>query len=245
MVTSHHPWRTIGQQLRHFAILDSTNSYLLDRIDEQHGIAILADEQTAGRGQQGRRWHASPRSSVLLSVLLHPPKQLMRPIVLTAFASVSACAIIGQEARIKWPNDVLVDGKKIAGILIEQREQGVVVGIGLNVAQTAEDFEKLQLPGATSLQMLGRERQSVEVAHELLDVMDHVYQLLLHEGETQLQIRWRNLIGLHGQRVRVQTSDGDLEGQLSELSFREAVVDENGTRKVVPLERVLQLTCQS
>ena len=87
------------------------------------GLALLANEQLAGRGQFGRSWQAPAGSSVLVSVVLFPPQPLCRPALLTAWAAVSVCNLIeeitGLKARIKWPNDVLVHGKKVCGILIE------------------------------------------------------------------------------------------------------------------------------
>src|SRR5206468_7692987 len=88
---------------------------------------VLAREQTAGRGQHGRAWQAPAGSSVLLSVLLCPPPALRRPALLTAWAAVSVCETIlqltGLQAKIKWPNDVLIRGRKVCGILIESKAQ--------------------------------------------------------------------------------------------------------------------------
>src|ERR1019366_3193428 len=129
--------------------LDSTNSLALSLAHDptQNGLVVIAHAQSAGRGQYGRSWHAPPGSSVLLSVLLFSPPTLRRPSLLTAWAAVSVCEAILKladlDAQIKWPNDVLVQGKKVCGILIEQRTithadfpLATVVGIGLNVSQT-------------------------------------------------------------------------------------------------------------
>src|SRR5262249_46624313 len=139
--------------------LDSTNTIALSHGNDpsHHGSVFLTREQTAGRGQYGRSWQAPPGSSVLMSVLLFPPVELRRPALLTAWAAVSVCETIlglaNLQARIKWPNDVLVHGKKVCGILIEQRTNGhpdfplaTVVGIGLNVTQSADMFEQAGLP---------------------------------------------------------------------------------------------------
>src|SRR6516164_8538734 len=108
-----------------FDSVDSTNtiaaSYASDPAN--HGLVVTAATQSAGRGQYGRTWQAPPGSSILISVLLFPPPELRRPVILTAWAAVSICEVIsavaGLSARIKWPNDVLIDGKKICGILCE------------------------------------------------------------------------------------------------------------------------------
>src|SRR5688500_17297622 len=120
----------IGRFIRVFDSLDSTNAHCLQLAGDPDldGLVVLARHQTAGRGQYGRAWLAPPESSVLLSLLLFPPEELRRPALLTAFAAVSVAELVlrlsGEEARIKWPNDVFLRDKKICGVLIEQRSQG-------------------------------------------------------------------------------------------------------------------------
>src|ERR1051325_116022 len=119
--------RHLGQRVHVHDALDSTNTLALSFADDptQHGLAILTRAQTAGRGQYGRSWQAPPGSSVLMTLLLFPPPPLRRPALLTAWAAVSVCETIRSftnlHAKIKWPNDVLIAGKKVCGILIEQR----------------------------------------------------------------------------------------------------------------------------
>src|SRR5262245_55002410 len=121
------PTRHLGRRTIVFERLDSTNTYAAARADDpaNDGLVVVAREQTAGRGQHGRTWQAPSGSSVLLSALLFPPPALRRPALLTAWAAVAVCdaidALAGLDARIKWPNDVLVEGRKVCGILIEQR----------------------------------------------------------------------------------------------------------------------------
>src|SRR5262249_2175870 len=149
-----------------------------------NGLAILAREQCAGRGQHGRSWQCPPGSGVLLSVLLFPPPPLRRPALLTAWAAVSVCETVlrlsGLQATIKRPNDVLLRGRKVCGILLE-RAQGTVAGIGLNVHQTEQDLAAAGLPEATSLAAAtGRGMPPTEeVARELLRQLDEEYDRLV------------------------------------------------------------------
>ena len=171
MTTPDIIWTLDTKRLGHRVVvhprLDSTNSLALSLSHDpaHHGLVVIAREQTAGRGQYGRSWQAPPGSSVLMSVLLFPPIALRRPALLTAWAAVSVCETIlhvaNLQANIKWPNDVLILGKKICGILIEQCTTGnadfplaTVVGIGLNITQSAEMFEQAGLPDAASLTSL-------------------------------------------------------------------------------------------
>src|SRR5262245_6869784 len=167
------PTRLLGRRTIVFDRLDSTNTYAATLASDpaNDGLVVVAREQTAGRGQHGRSWHAPAGSSVLLSVLLFPPPLLLRPALLTAWAAVSVCESIGElaglEAQIKWPNDVLIDDRKVCGILIEQAK-GAVVGIGLNLNQTAEYFAFAGLAQASSLASLTTKRYDGDAAARLL-----------------------------------------------------------------------------
>jgi BirA family transcriptional regulator, biotin operon repressor / biotin---[acetyl-CoA-carboxylase] ligase len=127
-----------------FAVVDSTNRYLLERASRgaREGVVAVADEQTAGRGRLGRTWIAPPGSALLASVLLRPrlaADRLHLVTLATALAAIEAVdALAGADARLKWPNDVVVDDRKLAGILAEADGAGaVVVGMGLNLRADA------------------------------------------------------------------------------------------------------------
>src|SRR3954454_4515684 len=115
----------IGRRHIHLDATDSTNSPAAELVHDPAaaGTVVTADLQTRGRGQHGRVWESPPGVNILLSALLFPPPALRRPVVLTAFAAVVVAETIlqvtGKQARIKWPNDVLLDRKKVCGILIE------------------------------------------------------------------------------------------------------------------------------
>jgi BirA family transcriptional regulator, biotin operon repressor / biotin---[acetyl-CoA-carboxylase] ligase len=228
MSTPREVWQldttAIGQKVLVYDRVESTNTlaaeFALGAKREQ--LAILAAEQTAGRGQHGRTWTAPPGRSVLLSLLLFPPQALRRAPVFTAWAAVSVCETIrhltGVTATIKWPNDVLLRGKKVCGILIEQ-SRGTVVGIGLNVRQSAEDFLEAQLD-ATSLNQVAAESLSTEhVARTLLRVLDDQYALLLQGDLATLEEGWRSHLGLLGRQVVAECTSGVHRGKLRGLTF--------------------------
>ena len=116
----------IGRQVLVYDSLSSTSDVASAlALDSAHeGTVVLAEFQTAGRGQFGRVWQSVPGSSLLVSVVLQPPAALRRPVILTAWAAVSLVRAIqeltGLQPRIKWPNDLLIDRRKVCGILIEQ-----------------------------------------------------------------------------------------------------------------------------
>jgi BirA family biotin operon repressor/biotin-[acetyl-CoA-carboxylase] ligase len=123
----------LGRPRLHLRVTDSTNLRLraLAEAGAPHGALVTAGEQRAGRGRQGRSWSAPAGTALLFSVLIREP-----PPLLSLIAGLAVADVCGARARVKWPNDVLVDGRKVAGILVEARpqEHWAVLGIGLNVA---------------------------------------------------------------------------------------------------------------
>ncbi len=230
------PDRSVGRRVLVFDRVDSTNSLAAALAGQpgSDGLALLADEQTAGRGQHGRSWLAPPKSSVLLSVVLFPPPELRRPVLLTAWAAVAVCEVVrqttGLQPRIKWPNDVFLRERKVCGILIEQSQQGpaqaVVAGIGLNVTQTEQELAEAGLTMATSLQAAGAVQTDRDtVARALLLRLNEEYEQLCGGERTALEARWKWHLGLLGQDVRAECADGVREGRLLEMGFDGVVVD--------------------
>jgi BirA family biotin operon repressor/biotin-[acetyl-CoA-carboxylase] ligase len=131
-----------GAVYRYEEVCSSTQRLLAH--DDEEGAIAVTEEQTEGRGRLGRSWHAPPRTSVLVSVLLRPPVEPARLPELSLVAGGAVAEAIadvtGLQPAIKFPNDVLVGGRKVAGILAESSESRVVLGIGVNVNQTREQL---------------------------------------------------------------------------------------------------------
>jgi BirA family biotin operon repressor/biotin-[acetyl-CoA-carboxylase] ligase len=213
-----------------FDRLDSTSTQAgaLAIDPDNDGVAVLAREQTGGRGQYGRSWLCPRGAGVLLSVVVFPPAALRRPALLTAWAAVSVCEAIrtsgGLQARIKWPNDVLVRGRKVCGILIEQAVRsgggGTIVGIGLNVNQPANVFAEAGLLEAGSLAVFTAEtRDTDKVARQLLDHLDEEYDRLCQGDLASLEACWKWRLGLLGKQVVAECADGDRRGRLLEIGW--------------------------
>jgi BirA family biotin operon repressor/biotin-[acetyl-CoA-carboxylase] ligase len=153
---------------------DSTQRLLPE--DAPEGAVAVADEQTGGRGRLGRAWVAPPGSSVLASIALRPDVPTARLAELSVVAGRACAAAIaeltGLEPTVKWPNDVLIQGRKVAGILAEAREGRVVLGVGVNVAQREGELPERAEHPATSLLL---ETGTVVARAELLAaVLDHL-----------------------------------------------------------------------
>ena len=150
---------------------------------------------------------------------------------MTAWGAVAVCEVIqqltGLQATIKWPNDILVAGKKVCGFLIEQKTTGrpeaplaTVVGLGLNVTQPADDFAAANLPDAASLASLTGKTLSVDaVARDLFHRMDDEYERLLSGDLASLEALWQWRLGLIGNRVVVETAEGARRGELLDVAF--------------------------
>jgi BirA family biotin operon repressor/biotin-[acetyl-CoA-carboxylase] ligase len=221
---------TVGRRVLVFECLDSTNTFALQFAGDptNDGLVILADEQTAGRGQHGRTWQSPGGAGVLMSFLIFPPAPVSRPAMITGLAAVAVCEWIqkttGLKARIKWPNDVLIEERKVCGILIE-RTQGIVVGVGLNVNQQAAHFEEAGLTQAASLAVFtGQTRPCREVARELTVEFDAAYAQLALGNVADLESRWTARLGLVGQQVIAETASGVVDGRLRKLGFATAII---------------------
>jgi BirA family biotin operon repressor/biotin-[acetyl-CoA-carboxylase] ligase len=168
-----------------------------------HGTLVTASSQSAGRGRQGRVWSAPPGSALLMSVVLRDP-----PALLPLCAAVAVASVCGDDARIKWPNDVLVDGRKVAGILAEGRPQEgwAVLGIGLNVAVRVSDLPE-ELHGTAGT--LGLDPQDIDAVREsLLAALEGTLAL---ETVTLLD-RWRTRDALLGREVTWSAGSGVATG---------------------------------
>ena len=219
------PTRHVGRHVLVYDSVDSTNTVAaaLSSDPDNAGTVVLAAEQTAGRGQHGRQWECPAGAGVLMSVLLFPPPHLRCPAILTAWAAVSVCETIrhvtGLQARIKWPNDVLIRGKKVCGILIEQGA-ATVAGIGLNVNQPAQAFNAPGLTDGRSLRLFtGTTHDCADVARLLVAQLDEEYQRLVQGDLATLEACWKWRLGLLGRRVAVECVDRVYYGRLRDVAF--------------------------
>lgn len=181
----------VGRELRCFEELDSTNNYLKAQADAPDGTAVTAESQTAGRGRMDRSFQSPKGQGIYLSVLLRPPLPPDRLPPATALAGVAVCAAVervcGVRPGLKWPNDPVLKGKKLCGILTELsleaetgRVQSLVLGIGINVGQGPEDFSPEVREVATSLlQTLGKPVSRPRLTAALLEELDRAYAALL------------------------------------------------------------------
>ena len=241
----------LGKQVLLYEEVDSTSEEI-DRLDLDSGAIVVADHQTSGRGQYGRVWTAKPGSSLMMTVQIDPPAHLIQPVILTAWATVSMAEAIleltGLQAKIKWPNDLLLRGRKCCGVLIEQRSK-TLVGLGLNLNQTKQDWDEAGLPRAVSLTEVAAKPIDRDTA--LTCIIKHLnveYDWLLAGEQVRLEADWKWRIGLLGRPVVASLVTGELvAGRLHDMSFSGVELELHGDSgfRVLPPEMIRNLNAMS
>lgn len=215
--------------IRYFDRIDSTNLEALRwvRSGAAHLALVVADEQTAGRGRMGRRWYTPPGAALAFSLILRPEQLPLTSLTrLTALGALAVCTALSQRfdllPQIKWPNDVLLDGRKFAGILVEAIWQGeeleaAVLGIGINVARESLPPEETLLFPATCLEdVLGNPIDRWIVLREVLDAL---FGWIARMHTSDFLNAWEDQLAFRGQLVRVyREGQAAIEGLLAGLS---------------------------
>jgi BirA family biotin operon repressor/biotin-[acetyl-CoA-carboxylase] ligase len=223
---------------------DSTQRLLL--AEHPEGTTAVCEAQHGGRGRLGRSWEAPARSSILCSVLLRPPKQ--RSIAQLSLVGGLAVAdaverASGQATAIKWPNDVLLAGGKVAGVLAEGRADVVVLGLGLNVNQAADELPPRPHLPATSLRATdGLERDRAPLLADLLACLETRYDAWSAGGLAALHADLAGRDALRGHRVRAGDRAGlalgiDLDGRLELATTEGTATIASGEVSIEPLSR--------
>lgn len=231
----------IGRSLECYAVIDSTNRRATEwaRHDAPDGALVLAEEQTAGRGRLGRRWHAPPGSALLMSLVLHPclePAQAQRATMICSLGAVEAARLVaGPSVQVKWPNDLVIAGRKVGGILTELRAEGkalthVVVGLGINVNLDASRLPEVMVPATSLMAEAGGTVSRVALLCRLLEGIESRY-LAMQEGWSPHE-EWRAHLSTLGTAVCVGTPDDLIEGNAVDVDPDGALIVESrdGTR---------------
>jgi BirA family transcriptional regulator, biotin operon repressor / biotin---[acetyl-CoA-carboxylase] ligase len=217
-----------SRRIVRLATVDSTQrvAFELGESGAPDGTVVVADTQTAGRGRRGRTWHDEPGDSLLTSIVVRPRSSVRDLPKLSLAAAVAVADAIGEmtglTVRLKWPNDVLMNGRKLAGILLESRivaEPIVVVGIGINLRQRT--FPAALVATATSVQLEGGPAIEREALLEvLLAAFDGWRERLDAHGFAPVRARWLELAETIGRSVTV----GDHAGVAVDLDAEGALV---------------------
>jgi BirA family biotin operon repressor/biotin-[acetyl-CoA-carboxylase] ligase len=236
--------RIIGRRLRVVAEIGSTNDAAMaaGRAGELEGLAILADQQRGGRGRLGRPWSSVSDLGLYTSILLRPSvPPLLAPLLtlMAGLATAEAIETVGLVTpTLKWPNDVLCDGRKVAGILTEMATMGqqigqVAIGVGINVRHRATDFPADVKETATSIELVaGRPVDRAEVAAALYNAMDRWYEVFCHNGTGSILQQARRRTATLGRRVTVLADDQRWQGIALDLDTDGALLVRDQTGAV-------------
>ena len=222
--------KIVGREILSYKKVGSTNdvAYELAEKGMREGTVIISEEQTAGKGRHGRKWLSPPKGGIYLSCILRPgivPTEIPRITLLGAVAVAKAVRkASGLPAMIKWPNDILVNSRKVCGILTEMKAEQdrvhfIVVGIGINVNTKAKYLPR----GASSVKeelcrsKLEREVSRIELTRNILEFIEEDYFVMKEKGFKPIMEEWRHLSAILGSRIRVVLQNRSFEGQAYDI----------------------------
>jgi len=234
----------VGSRIIWLDEADSTNLQACRLGDEgaDDGLVVIADRQSSGKGRMGRQWESPGGVNLYASILLRPPVLPFEAPKLTFLSAVAVCRAIknctGLQPTVKWPNDILLNGAKVAGLLNEMSSETdqvhyVVLGIGVNLNMRAEQFpDDLRYP-ATSLAIAsGKAVSRLAFTRSLLQELDALYQVYLEEGSAPIFTAWTELCELTGKRVQVDCNNLLIEGKMVGLGGDGALLVRTSAGKI-------------
>ena len=228
--------RALGRSLRLYESVGSTQNEARSWAvaGAPHGALVIAEEQRSGRGRMGRAWHSPKGKGLWLSMVLRTGLTLEQAPHLTFVTAVAVCRAIrqatGTDARLKWPNDVLIGRRKVAGILVElqtdgPRVQSMIVGIGISVNLEASDFpEELNAKATSLLEAAGERFDRTELAAKVVQSVEEMVGFYLKEGFPPVASLWEALSDTLGNPVSVATALGNVAGTALRLDESGALV---------------------
>jgi len=232
VLLKHLGTKVIGREVYSYNVVDSTNSIASSLAEDNltEGAAVFAEGQKKGRGRLRRSWCSPKSKGIYVSFILRPKVTLNKASFITLLAAVAASEAIreisGLRALIRWPNDILVNNKKVCGILTESQIKNklikyIILGIGINVNSKVS-----QLPvGATSLKNEAKRSFSrIELAQRLMRHLDREYHYFKQKGTSKIITQWKNLSALCGKRVRVKLAHKTIEGIAQGIDVKGALI---------------------
>lgn len=218
--------KILGKSIEYFPYTNSTNDDIWNFVNEGEsleGLVVVTDDQRGGRGRRENKWHSSPGNSLTFSFLLKPELDLDKLGFFSLLAAVSVCEgikkITGINCKIKWPNDILVDGEKIAGVLIENREinekRFMCIGIGINVNENLEQLHSEIISKSTSLFIkLEKTVQREQLLAQILNSFENYYP----KNMNRVRISWLEFCDHLNQEVKFYFGDELVKGKFNTIN---------------------------
>lgn len=237
----------MGKNLHYLDSVDSTQKVAqkLAYENADEGTVVIAEEQTAGRGRMDRKWHSPKYTGIWMSMILRPSLPIPKAPQLTLIAAVSVVQAIeevtGLLPEIKWPNDILIGGKKVTGILTELQAEAdrinfILIGIGINVNTRKEEFPQELDATASSLaiekgEAVDRER----LIRNVLEKLEKLYVLYLDKGFLPIKLLWESYAISIGKRMTARTLSGEIKGKAIGITEDGVLLIETESGKIQPI----------
>lgn len=239
--------KKIGKNIHHHESLQSTQILAKELAinGSEEGTLVICDEQTAGRGRMARKWHSPKGSGIWMSLIIRPDIPLVKAPQLTLLTAVAVVQAIEEvtnlEVGIKWPNDLLINGKKLCGILTEllaeeNRIQAIIIGIGLNVNQKQADFPEELLETATSLAIeAGNSFDRTTLLLEFCHQFEKLYEIYLDKGFESIKLLWESYALSIGKEIIARTLKGVFTGKALGINEEGVLMLQTATDGVIQL----------
>ena len=249
-VTSELKTKVIGQKAYYFDSIDSTQNQALKIANEpeNNGAVIIAATQTGGKGRTGRKW-ISPKGGIWLSIILHPKFDISITTLFPIASSLALSKAIENTFEItpelKWPNDLTIKGKKIAGILVDaafesNKIESLVLGVGINfnvdikaIKKTLKDTPNFY--GVSSLSEQNKKVKPIQLVQNFFVELEKIYELLNKKQTKKIISEWTKRSSTIGKNVEINTTDGKIKGKATKIDEDGALIisNKNKTEKVI------------
>ena len=235
-----------GQEIAYFDEIDSTNIKAKELAEQGYpnGTLVVADQQVSGRGRRGRSWESPSGTGIFMTLMLKPEIKPNNASMLTLVAALAVAKAIkdvtGLDAQIKWPNDIVINGKKICGILTETSAQfdyinHIAIGIGINVHNEVFSDEIAHMASSLLLESQGKKFRRTEIIEKVLEYFEEYYEIYLEtEDLTALTGEYNKILVNMNKPVRVLDPKDEFEGKAMGITAKgELIVDTWESRKLV------------
>jgi BirA family biotin operon repressor/biotin-[acetyl-CoA-carboxylase] ligase len=249
-VTSELKTKLIGQKAYYFDSIDSTQNQALKIANEpeNNGAVIIAAAQTGGKGRTGRKW-ISPKGGIWFSIILHPKFDISITTLFPIASSLALSKAIENTFEItpelKWPNDLTIKSKKIAGILVDaafesNKIESLVLGVGINfnvdikaIKKTLKDTPNFY--GVSSLSEQNKKVKPIQLVQNFFVELEKIYELLNKKQTKKIILEWTKRSSTLGKNVEINTTDGKIKGKATKIDEDGALIisNKNKTRKVI------------
>jgi len=221
--------KVLGQQAYYFDSIDSTQNQAMKMANDlkNNGAIIIAEKQTGGKGRSGRKW-ISPKGGIWLSVILHPKFDIsittLFPIASSLALSYAIEKICKINPELKWPNDLTIKGKKVAGMLVDaslesNRIENLVLGVGINFKIDVKKIEKIlkKTPNYYGVASLNKDGDAIALVQCFLLELEKMYELLNTKQTTKIIAEWTKRSSTIGKEVEIDTVNGKIKGKASKI----------------------------